>query len=93
MPKYVYRQILITHLRTAIRICSLFSCQRWEAAAGLRPANTPPSMGSVVPVIQLAFSLAKNRIASTTSSGWPWRPIGWKALTESSTARVYSQLR
>ena len=28
MPKYVYRQILITHLRTAIRICPLFSCQR-----------------------------------------------------------------
>ena len=39
-----------------------------------RPAITPPSTGRIVPVIQPASSLAKNRIANTTSCGCPVRP-------------------
>ena len=57
-----------------------------RARAGLRPASTPPSTGSVVPVIQPASPPARKRIASTTSPGWPRRPSGWKPLTASSTS-------
>jgi hypothetical protein len=59
--------------RAPASISALLSESRVEhhsqAAAGLRPANTPPSMGSVVPVIHPASALAINKIASTTSSG------------------------
>ena len=50
------------------------------AAAGLRPASTPPPMGSVAPVMQAALLLARKRTASTTSCGCPCRPSGWEVL-------------
>jgi hypothetical protein len=43
-----------------------------------------------VPVIQPESAPARKTIASTTSSGVPWRPSGWNALTESSTSRASS---
>ncbi len=39
------------------------------AGGAFRPARTPPSIGSVVPVIQPARAPARKRIASTTSTG------------------------
>ena len=53
-------------------------------ARGRRARRRRPA--AVVPVIQPAPSPARNRIASTTSPGWPRRPSGWNASTESSTS-------
>lgn len=55
-------------------------------AQAWRPAITPPSTGSTVPVIHEAFGEARNRIASATSAGWPLRPSGWNALKPGSVA-------
>lgn len=46
------------------------------ASPQLRPAMTPPSTGTTAPVIHEAFSEARNKIASATSSGCPLRPSG-----------------
>lgn len=56
------------------------------ADAQLRPAITPTSTFSTVPVIQLASSDSRKVIAAAMSSGVPTRPIGWKPLKPRTTA-------
>lgn len=71
------RPLKSCHSRASIS--SSTSALKASAAPALlygRPAVTPPSTGRTVPVIHEAFSEARNRIASATSAGWPFRPSG-----------------